>query len=186
MPRGLNLQLALDVFNVFDKQTGYNYETRIGTLGFTNSDSDPSPATVAIPNSISDATLEAAAIAECAVRSRGLRRQSPSAELVLRAAPLSAHGARAVLIPIHAADSRKAPAATPAFVHLEEPLARDELARRRVGVRARRGDARRCVGLVQQHAHLRALEERHRIVADRWTGRGRARRARPRNGRDAR
>ena len=30
---GLNLQLVLDVFNVYDKQTGYNYETRVGTLG---------------------------------------------------------------------------------------------------------------------------------------------------------
>ncbi|HYC90439.1 MAG TPA: TonB-dependent receptor [Thermoanaerobaculia bacterium] len=30
---GLNLQLVLDVFNVYDKQTGYNYETRVGSLG---------------------------------------------------------------------------------------------------------------------------------------------------------
>jgi hypothetical protein len=30
---GLNLQLVLDVFNVYDRQTGYNYETRVGTLG---------------------------------------------------------------------------------------------------------------------------------------------------------
>jgi hypothetical protein len=31
---GLNLQLAADVFNIMDKQTGYNYENRVGTLGF--------------------------------------------------------------------------------------------------------------------------------------------------------
>ncbi|HKO58989.1 MAG TPA: hypothetical protein VJ276_24195, partial [Thermoanaerobaculia bacterium] len=38
LPRSLNLQLALDVFNVFDKQTGYNYENRVGTLGKCNTD----------------------------------------------------------------------------------------------------------------------------------------------------
>jgi hypothetical protein len=36
LPRGLNFQLALDVFNVFNKQTGYNYENRVGTLGKCN------------------------------------------------------------------------------------------------------------------------------------------------------
>lgn len=30
---GLNLQLVLDVFNVYDKQTPYNFETRVGQLG---------------------------------------------------------------------------------------------------------------------------------------------------------
>jgi hypothetical protein len=33
LPYGLNFQLKFDVFNVYDKQTGYNYETRVGTLG---------------------------------------------------------------------------------------------------------------------------------------------------------
>jgi hypothetical protein len=33
LPHSLNLQLLLDVFNVYDKQTGYDYETRVGTLG---------------------------------------------------------------------------------------------------------------------------------------------------------
>lgn len=55
MPRGLNMQLELDVFNLTNNQAGYNYETRIGTLGFTN---DKSVAQVPIPNSISDATLK--------------------------------------------------------------------------------------------------------------------------------
>ena len=36
LPRKLNLQLALDVFNIYDKQTGYNYENRVGTLGKCN------------------------------------------------------------------------------------------------------------------------------------------------------
>jgi len=31
--RGFNLQLLVDVFNVYDNQTGYNVETRIGQLG---------------------------------------------------------------------------------------------------------------------------------------------------------
>lgn len=55
MSRGVNLQLALDIFNVTNNQEGYNYETRIGVLGFTN---DKSVAQVPIPNSISDATLK--------------------------------------------------------------------------------------------------------------------------------
>jgi hypothetical protein len=54
--RGVNMQLAFDIFNVTNNQAGYNYETRIGTLGFTN---DPSVKQVPIPNSISDATLKA-------------------------------------------------------------------------------------------------------------------------------
>jgi hypothetical protein len=33
--RGINLQLALDVFNVYNKQTPYNFETRVGSLGGT-------------------------------------------------------------------------------------------------------------------------------------------------------
>jgi Carboxypeptidase regulatory-like domain len=31
--RGFNLQFLVDVFNLYDNQTGYNYETRVGTLG---------------------------------------------------------------------------------------------------------------------------------------------------------
>jgi hypothetical protein len=33
LPRGLNLQFVFDMFNVLDKQTGYNFENRVGTLG---------------------------------------------------------------------------------------------------------------------------------------------------------
>ncbi|HVT05400.1 MAG TPA: carboxypeptidase regulatory-like domain-containing protein [Thermoanaerobaculia bacterium] len=33
LPKGLNLQLLADIFNVYDKQTGYNFENRVGTLG---------------------------------------------------------------------------------------------------------------------------------------------------------
>ncbi|HEX3068569.1 MAG TPA: carboxypeptidase regulatory-like domain-containing protein [Thermoanaerobaculia bacterium] len=33
LPRGLNLQLVLDWFNVMNHQQGYNYETRVGTIG---------------------------------------------------------------------------------------------------------------------------------------------------------
>src|SRR5258708_1382173 len=33
LPRGLNLQLVLDWFNVMNHQTGYNYETRVRTIG---------------------------------------------------------------------------------------------------------------------------------------------------------
>lgn len=33
LPRNLNLQFIIDVFNAYDNQTGYNYETRVGTLG---------------------------------------------------------------------------------------------------------------------------------------------------------
>ncbi len=34
--RGINLQLVADMFNVFDRQTGYNYEHRVGVLGKCN------------------------------------------------------------------------------------------------------------------------------------------------------
>jgi hypothetical protein len=54
-PRGLNVQLELDVFNLTNNQQGYNFESRIGTLGFTN---DKTVAQIPIPNSISDATLK--------------------------------------------------------------------------------------------------------------------------------
>jgi hypothetical protein len=33
LPRGLNLQFLIDVFNLYDKQTGYDYETRVSVLG---------------------------------------------------------------------------------------------------------------------------------------------------------
>ena len=33
LPRGFNLQFLVDVFNIYDKQTGYDFETRVGTLG---------------------------------------------------------------------------------------------------------------------------------------------------------
>lgn len=58
--RGATLQLIADIFNVYDKQTGYNYETRIGTLGLKQIANTANPytgATVEIPETISDATL---------------------------------------------------------------------------------------------------------------------------------
>lgn len=51
-----NLQFIVDIFNVFDKQTGYDYETRIGTLGFTTRTDVP---TVEIPESIPASVLAA-------------------------------------------------------------------------------------------------------------------------------
>ncbi len=51
---GANLQLIADVFNVYDKQTGYNYETRVGTLGFTTRTDVP---TLAIPETIPASVL---------------------------------------------------------------------------------------------------------------------------------
>ncbi|HEX2059275.1 MAG TPA: carboxypeptidase regulatory-like domain-containing protein [Thermoanaerobaculia bacterium] len=61
--RGATLQLVADIFNVYDKQTGFDYETRIGTLGLKKIAGTP-PAgglytgpTVPIPESISDAVL---------------------------------------------------------------------------------------------------------------------------------
>ena len=67
LARGINLQFAVDVFNVLDSQTGFNYETRIGTgtaastssLGFVNKTTNPNTPTTPIPDSISDATLKA-------------------------------------------------------------------------------------------------------------------------------
>jgi hypothetical protein len=55
LPHGLNFQVGVIVLNALDSQTGYDYETRIGTLGFTN---DKSVAQIPIPDSISDATLK--------------------------------------------------------------------------------------------------------------------------------
>jgi hypothetical protein len=54
--RGTSFQVQLAVINVLNDQTGYDYETRIGTLGFTN---DKSVAQVPIPDSISDSVLKA-------------------------------------------------------------------------------------------------------------------------------
>lgn len=59
---GTTLQLIADVFNVFDKQTGFDYETRIGTLGIrriVGGDNPYTGETLPIPDSISDATLRA-------------------------------------------------------------------------------------------------------------------------------
>ncbi|HYI13492.1 MAG TPA: carboxypeptidase regulatory-like domain-containing protein [Thermoanaerobaculia bacterium] len=58
--RGANLQLILDVFNLYDKQTPYDFETRIGTLGLKQVAGTPTPFTgdtVEIPETISDAAL---------------------------------------------------------------------------------------------------------------------------------
>jgi hypothetical protein len=58
--RGTTLQLIADIFNVFDKQTGFDYETRIGSLTIRRINGGSNPYTgdvLAIPNSISDATL---------------------------------------------------------------------------------------------------------------------------------
>ncbi|HVS32679.1 MAG TPA: carboxypeptidase regulatory-like domain-containing protein [Thermoanaerobaculia bacterium] len=54
LTRGINLQFIADIFNVFDKQTGYNHETRIGVLGFTTRTDVP---TVDIPSSIPASVL---------------------------------------------------------------------------------------------------------------------------------
>jgi hypothetical protein len=56
LTRGFGLQFVADVYNVFDKQTGYNFENRVGTLGFTD---DPSVAHVDIPENIPDVLLPA-------------------------------------------------------------------------------------------------------------------------------
>ena len=66
LSRGINLQFAIDLFNAFDSQTGYNYETRLGTgtaasttsLGFVNITQQPDVPTVPIPSAISDAVLK--------------------------------------------------------------------------------------------------------------------------------
>jgi Carboxypeptidase regulatory-like domain len=62
--RSTNLQLIADIFNVFDKQTGFDFETRVGTLGIkqingTTPNNTPlyTGNTVEIPETISDATL---------------------------------------------------------------------------------------------------------------------------------
>jgi hypothetical protein len=55
LSRGMRFQVAVSAFNALNSQTGYNYETRIGTLGFTN---DKSVKQVPIPDSISDAVLK--------------------------------------------------------------------------------------------------------------------------------
>ena len=55
LTHGLNFQLAVALFNALNSQTGYNYETRIGTLGFTN---DKSIKQVPIPDSIPDSILK--------------------------------------------------------------------------------------------------------------------------------
>jgi hypothetical protein len=47
--RGVNVQLAADVFNALNKQTGYNYENRLGTLGFVKDQSNPGPDTIQTP-----------------------------------------------------------------------------------------------------------------------------------------
>lgn len=57
--RGVNFQLAADIFNVYNKQTGYNYETRIGVLKIVDLRTNPSAKTVPIPTSISDTVLKA-------------------------------------------------------------------------------------------------------------------------------
>jgi len=66
LTRGLNLQLVGNIFNVFNKQTGYNYEDRVGTaiagptgtaLNFVNVKQNPNANVVAIPASIPDSEL---------------------------------------------------------------------------------------------------------------------------------
>jgi hypothetical protein len=61
---GATLQVIADVFNVLDKQTGYNYETRVLSLGLRQIAGTPAPGrtlydgdTIPIPNSIGDAAL---------------------------------------------------------------------------------------------------------------------------------
>ncbi|HEV8660827.1 MAG TPA: carboxypeptidase regulatory-like domain-containing protein [Thermoanaerobaculia bacterium] len=56
LTRGMNLQFAVDVFNATNNQEGYNYETRIGTLGLTT---DPNVPSVPLPPSISPSSLPA-------------------------------------------------------------------------------------------------------------------------------
>ncbi len=54
MFRGATFQVIADIFNVYDKQTGYDFETRIGSLGFTTRTDVP---TVEIPTSIPASVL---------------------------------------------------------------------------------------------------------------------------------
>ena len=58
LTRGINLQLVADVYNVFDKQTGYNFEDRVGTLGFINVTQNTTAKTVPIPETIPDSVLK--------------------------------------------------------------------------------------------------------------------------------
>jgi len=53
--RGTNLQISFDVFNATNKQTGYNYETRINSLLTTNT----TVKTIDFPSSITPAILAA-------------------------------------------------------------------------------------------------------------------------------
>ena len=53
--RGARLQVIADIFNVFDKQTGFDYETRVGTLGFTTRTDVP---VVDLPESITPQLLQ--------------------------------------------------------------------------------------------------------------------------------
>ena len=60
--RGAALQIIADVFNVMDKQTGYNYETRIGSLSIRQIGGTGNlytGRTLPIPDSISDTVLRA-------------------------------------------------------------------------------------------------------------------------------
>jgi hypothetical protein len=52
---GTSFQLQMAIINALNNQTGYDYETRIGTLSFTN---DKSVKQIPIPDSIADATLK--------------------------------------------------------------------------------------------------------------------------------
>jgi hypothetical protein len=67
LTHGLNLQLVGNIFNVFNKQTGYNFEDRVGTsvgvpgstaLNFVNVKTNPNANVVPIPSSILDADLK--------------------------------------------------------------------------------------------------------------------------------
>jgi hypothetical protein len=66
LPYGMNFQIGASIFNLLDSQTGYNFETRIGTgtaasrtsLGFVNIKTDTTTKTVPIPDTISDAVLK--------------------------------------------------------------------------------------------------------------------------------
>jgi hypothetical protein len=62
--RGASLQVVADLFNAFDKQTGFDYETRIGTLTIKQTGGTPPTGgalytgeTLPIPENISDPTL---------------------------------------------------------------------------------------------------------------------------------
>jgi hypothetical protein len=56
LTHGLNFQVAVDVFNVLNRQTGYAFEERVGTLGFVQT-SQAKGATLPIPDSIADSVL---------------------------------------------------------------------------------------------------------------------------------